>query len=415
LWKTLRGDEPGTVMNKTRWLQSAVIISVLGQGIASAGALDACAGQFIDGNVSNAPTIFSSPPDQPFGSNQHLCYHDDGVSFYAAEYWPEQFGPRWAAYKLSPEHYGTNGCSTYTRTTADCYFQEETWSGFLNCTRARDPFHRDQMVVGDRLGRTAFASTGHDRGHMAPRQAFSWHVCGTYQTFTMANMSPQRAFLNQDIWQFLERQVLTWGVDEGPVYVVTGTTFRAFPHQRFAVYTDHILDPAALYPAGLTLQEAVVQHHAYFDATGSGEILHPKRDAHPGNVKARVRDMRMPTGYFKVIYRPARGTEPAHAIGFLLPHTFENLNQVADSYSNLSKQESFWVFVSRIDLIEETSGIRFPGIPQEMKSVWGDDWFFAHDTTRNVRSAACGRGTPQGVLVDSTRAERLAACTDLLH
>jgi len=230
----------------------------------------------------------------------------------------------------------------------------------------------------------------------------------------MANMSPQRAFLNQDIWRFLEVQVLTWGVDEGPVYVVTGTTFRSFPYQSFQVYTDHVMDPAFIYPAGLTMHAAVEQHHVNFDSTSPGDRLHPKRYAKPDKVRAKVKDMRMPTGYFKVIYRPALGGEPAHAIGFMLPHSFENLNQIADSYSNLSKEESFWVFVSRIDLIEETSGVRFPSIPENMKSMWGDDWFFAHDTRGSLRSPGCGRGTPQGMLADSTKAERLAACIDLL-
>ena len=231
----------------------------------------------------------------------------------------------------------------------------------------------------------------------------------------MANMSPQRALLNQDIWQFLEKQILTWGVDEGPIYVMTGTTFRRFPDHQFEVYTDEILDPAAIYGYGDTMQIVVEQHHTNFVSTSSNEILHPDRDAKPDQVKTKVKDMRMPTGYFKIIYRPAVGSEPEHAIGFLLPHTFENLNQVADSYSNLSTKESFWVFVSRNDLIEETSGVRFPGIPDSLKSVWGDNWFFSHDTSRNVRGSSCGRGNPQGVLTNSTKDERLAECTDLLN
>ena len=159
----------------------------------------------------------------------------------------------------------------------------------------------------------------------------------------------------------------------------------------------------------------VQQHETNFDATSSGEILRPKRTANPDSVRDRVKDMRMPTGYFKVIYRPAVGTEPAHAIGFLLPHTFENLNKVADFFPNVTTARAFWVFVSRIDLIEETSGITFPGIPTAMKSIWRDDWFSARNVSRNIRSSSCGRGTPQGVLVNSTEANRLAACKDLLN
>ena len=377
--------------------------------------LTKCTDQFIDGDVSNAPTLYGSMPDQPYGQNRHLCYRDDGVSFFAIEYWPDEFAPRWAAYKLTPDNYGHDGCSTFTRNIANCYLNENTWAEFESCTEGSDPFHSDHMLDKPKLSKGDFSNTGHDRGHMAPRQAFSWHVCGTYQTFSMANMSPQRAFLNQDIWRYLEKQVLTWGIDEGPIYVVTGTTFRTFPHRSFQVYIDNVLDPSAIYGSPVSMQAVVEQHHANFSSTSNSDILHPKRNANPAKVKNKVKDMRMPTGYFKVIYRPAVNGEPVHAIGFMLPHTFQNLNMLADSYSYITTEQAFWVFVSRIDLIEETSGIRFPGIPQGLKSIWGDDWFFSHGQSRdNLRSDSCGKGNPQGILANSTKADRLEACIDKL-
>ena len=380
------------------------ITLILLQGTAfSQTALDNCADQFIDSNVANAPTVFNSPPDQPFGSNVHLCYRDDGVSFFASEYWPGQFAPRWAAYKLTPGNYGTDGCSTFTRDGANCYFRKDTWAEVLSCDDEDDPFHGDHMLTGTKLGTGDFSNTGHDRGHIAPRQAFSWHVCGTYQTFSMANMSPQRAFLNQNIWQELEKQVLTWAVDEGPIYVVTGTAFRRFPHERFDVFSGSRLNPNQIYSTSATMLPTVQQHRTNHSSTASGDILRPKRTANPDSVRDRVKDMRMPTGYFKVIYRPAVGSEPAHAIGFLLPHTFENLNKVADFFPNVTTARAFWVFVSRIDLIEETSGITFPGIPAAMKPIWGDDWFSARNVSRNIRSSTCGRGTPDFAKVNVTR------------
>ena len=370
-------------------------------------ALEACADQFIDGRVENAPTIGGSQPDEPFGSNRHLCYRDDGVSFFAIEYWPEQFAPRWAAYKLDPDDYGPNGCSTYTRTRANCYFKE---TDFQSCTGAGDPFHSDQMLAGAKLDPLDFSNTGHDRGHIAPRQAFSWHICGTYQTFTMANMSPQRAFLNQDIWQFLERQVLTWAVDQGPIYVVTGTTFRSFPHERFEVYTNGSFDSSEIYPRGSPMLEVVEQHSINFASHPEGDILRPKRNATPSAVAGKVKNLRMPTGYYKVIYRPATDGEPAHAIGFLLPHTFENLNHIP----NVDPEEAFWAFVSRIDLIEEASGTQFSGIPEGMKEVWGDSFFLSRRTGRDIRSQSCGLGTPKGVVENATPDQRIAMCTDRL-
>ena len=84
-----------------------------------------------------------------------------------------------------------------------------------------------------------------------------------------------------------------------------------------------------------------------------------------------------------------------------------------DSSRN-SPAQAFWLFVSRIDLIEETSRITFPGIPDSMKSVWGDDFFFDRDEGRNIRSSSCGAGTPQGILQNSTEEQRIDACKDLL-
>jgi hypothetical protein len=42
-----------------------------------------------------------------------------------------------------------------------------------------------------------------------------------------------------------------------------------------------------------------------------------RRDANPAKLQKRALDMRVPTGYFKVIYRPAIAEEPAHAIALL--------------------------------------------------------------------------------------------------
>jgi hypothetical protein len=230
----------------------------------------------------------------------------------------------------------------------------------------------------------------------------------------MANMSPQRAFLNQDIWAALEQQVLTWAFDDGPLYVVTGAMYRSFPYQRFKVYRDGVLDPAQIYRPGGTMQEAVERHHENFGATNTGDILHPKRDAKPDRVRDQVRDMKMPTGYFKVIYRPAMDGEPAHAIGFLLPHSFENLNMLTGSYPRMPTAKAFWAFAARIDLVEQASGITFPGIPADLKHGWGDGWFFDRMESRNI-SEGCADGMPQGVIENSTRAERLAACISALQ
>jgi hypothetical protein len=376
--------------------------------------LSGCADQFIAGQIQNAPTLFDSAPTEPFGSNQHLCYRVEDTSFFAMEYWPERFAARWAAYRLSGEPFGPGECSTYTRDMGNCYINDDEWIRPFTCERGSDPFHNDHLVDGATLDDGAFVNSGHDRGHIAPRQAFSWHVCGAYQTFTMANMSPQTASLNQGIWADLEHQILTWAIDHGPLYVVSGTTFRFFPHWRFSVYRDGALDSDQIYPPGITLQAAAEQMRANEETFPSDHILHPLRTPNPEGLDEDRRSLPLPTGYFKVIYRPATAETPAQAIGFLLPHSYERLDHLADHYEGLDAEEAYWGFVSRVDVIEEFSGIRFPGIAENLKNQWRSPWFFERRGVRQIRADDCGDGTPAGVRLGASRDERQAACRPLL-
>jgi len=155
------------------FLLQLVFIAALPAIVYSQSPLDNCADLFIDGQITNAPTLFNSSPDEPYGTNIHQCYRIENASFFAMEYWPEIFAPRWVAYKLSPENYGENGCNTFTRSTAGCYFRSNTWEEFESCTDGSDPFHSDYMLPENKLGTDDFRNTGHDRGHLAPAQAFS--------------------------------------------------------------------------------------------------------------------------------------------------------------------------------------------------------------------------------------------------
>jgi DNA/RNA endonuclease G (NUC1) len=385
----------------------AFLASAIDVGKLKASPLAACASQFVEGDAANAPQASPSAS----ANIRHVCYRDDTVSFFATAFDLQATGPVWSAYRLDPANYGPDGCKTFTRGKANCYMAAETWPDYLACDRADDPFHSDRVLGAHSLAPNAFRNTGHDRGHIAPRQAFSWHVCGTYQTFTMANMSPQRGYLNQDTWQALEQQVLTWAVDEGPLHVVSGAVYDRFPHERFRVYQNGVFDPDWVYKPGRPFERIVEQHAANWNRYPRGDRLRPKRGARPDGMQAGARALPVPTGYYKVVYRPARGDDPARAIGFLIPHTFENVNDVP----GLPGGKGFWAFVARIDLIEEVAGFRFPGIDTATKVRWGDRFFLARASSRNIRSSACGVGTPRGLAEGTTRAERLDRCVDKLR
>ncbi|MDZ7789165.1 MAG: hypothetical protein U5L08_01455 [Xanthomonadales bacterium] len=106
------------------------------------------------------------------------------------------------------------------------------------------------------------------------------------------------------------------------------------------------------------------------EAFPGDHVLSPLRAPNPDRLDAERRSLPVPTGYFKVIYRPATVESPAQAIGFLLPHSYERLDRLADRYEGLDSDEAYWGFVSRIEVIEELSGIRFPGISEELKREW---------------------------------------------
>lgn len=239
-----------------------------------------------------------------------------------------------------------------------------------------DPFHQDatlKTLQKPRLGTGVYGGTGHDRGHLAPNQSFSHHVCGAGQTFTMANMAPQLAKLNRGLWAGLEEQVLFWAVTEGPIYVVTGTVFTTFPADKFQVITSGGVDKDTIVRSNEKLKEG---------ASGvAGRIVKP-------------------TGFYKVIFRPARNGEPARAIAFLVPHPREPMTA------------HFRQFVARVDVVERASGFTF-SVPDELKGAGGQQWWLDRKLPNNwkLRANTCpGDSERQGWQPDLSKEDRRAAC-----
>jgi hypothetical protein len=101
--------------------------------LTGASPLSGCQEHFISANIQNAPTLFQSAPDEPFDSNVHLCYRTEDASFFALDYWPERFAPRWTAYQLSGDVFRPGGCNTYTRAMGNCYVRSEAWEERFTC------------------------------------------------------------------------------------------------------------------------------------------------------------------------------------------------------------------------------------------------------------------------------------------
>ncbi|MBV5277849.1 MAG: DNA/RNA non-specific endonuclease [Campylobacteraceae bacterium] len=74
-----------------------------------------------------------------------------------------------------------------------------------------------------------YTNSGYDRGHMAPNHAISvlYGKAAQEETFLMTNITPQKANLNQKIWQKLEEMELNKFTEEfKEVWVYTGPIFN---------------------------------------------------------------------------------------------------------------------------------------------------------------------------------------------
>ena len=88
--------------------------------------------------------------------------------------------------------------------------------------------------TGARVASQDYASSGYDRGHLAPNYAIATHYGAAAQreTFLMSNITPQRHALNAGLWKELELKIATsYPARYGEVWVLTGPIFGAQPHE----------------------------------------------------------------------------------------------------------------------------------------------------------------------------------------
>jgi DNA/RNA endonuclease G (NUC1) len=334
------------------WL---VAIFVSSTSVAQEAGFGNCAAAFPGGTIAGATVSTSG---SAAATRMDLCYRNGTTPFFAVKYNTTRRLPDWVAYRVS-DTFGAERCSSLDREAMGCYFRGDDTKACVTEARGSDPFHIDVLLAKEkkpRLHTQIYSGSGHDRGHMAPNNAFSWHLCGAWQTFSMANMAPQVAFVNRTPWAALEAQELFWGVTAGPVVVITGPIFARFPANAFKVFTSGQMDQSQVDTPGTVL---------------------PKHDPADPEVPS-------PTGFFKVIFKPAAGSQPARAIGFLLPHTTES-------------DFGFWEFMVRIDLIERVAGLKF-AIPEQTKDGMNTAFWTGRKVPGDwsVRAEDCRTFTPQG-------------------
>lgn len=90
-------------------------------------------------------------------------------------------------------------------------------------------FHAETLLPkSDRAELSDYRCEPFDRGHMSPVGDFGV-ASEEDDTFTLANMTPQAATLNEGLWAGIEGAVRQLAIGAGEVYVVTGPRFAPNP------------------------------------------------------------------------------------------------------------------------------------------------------------------------------------------
>jgi len=97
----------------------------------------------------------------------------------------------------------------------------------------------------NRISHDSYKKSGYDRGHMAPNYAMS-HLYGREgqaDSFLMTNVTPQKAKLNQQLWQHLEEtEIKHFAKLFGKVWVITGPIFSGTVERLSSDWTVEIPD-----------------------------------------------------------------------------------------------------------------------------------------------------------------------------
>jgi len=164
--------------------------------LASAAAAKECSEHFAGGKIPDA-------------EGQFLCRKKGSKTFYATVYDTKLRCPVFSAYMLQPaqqkkDHYKRKG------------------------------FTLDPDVSSDQQAHSTDKSfSGHDIGHLAPSNAFSWDVSegGAWEhTYMMTNVAPQGSYFNEHPWAFVEKHTREFCVNHDVnLYVVTGVIQASRP------------------------------------------------------------------------------------------------------------------------------------------------------------------------------------------
>ena len=99
-------------------------------------------------------------------------------------------------------------------------YQQPLWVGYrLNSAQVgggaerSSGFWKDPRLGGKDASDADYKGSGMDRGHLVPAADMAWSTRAMHESFSYANVCPQRPGFNRGIWKRLENQVRTWASD----------------------------------------------------------------------------------------------------------------------------------------------------------------------------------------------------------
>ena len=111
-------------------------------------------------------------------------------------------------------------------------------------SRETENFYEETVIpMGYRVKPSQYTNTGYDRGHMSPAADWSYSQGAMHDSFSMANIAPQKPNLNRRHWKKVEdiERYIANLVDTA--YVITGTIFN----NKISYISDNIAIPSAFY------------------------------------------------------------------------------------------------------------------------------------------------------------------------
>jgi endonuclease G len=96
-------------------------------------------------------------------------------------------------------------------------FVQPSWAGYRlrrsdvgGMAERASRFQREPRLAGRDAEDRDFAGSGFDKGHLVPAADMAWSARTMSESFSYANVSPQRPGFNRGIWKRLESQVRDW-------------------------------------------------------------------------------------------------------------------------------------------------------------------------------------------------------------